>query len=263
MLRLQLCVLTGAAGFDKLKEKVTGIAAALAESRNVPAIAAELELLLEIQTDAWWQDITAPELEQARRRLRGLVHLVEPKKKAILYTNFEDAIGEAQEVVFETFVSADAFAKFKAKARHFLKAHEDHITIRKLRTNVALTPTDLAELERMLVESGTGTPEEIERAKTETQGLGLFVRGLVGLDRAAAQQAFAGFLDGRALNARQIEFVQIIIENLTQAGVVEPDRLYESPYTRLNTQGVHGVFREAEVVQLLAILDEVRQRAVA
>lgn len=263
MLRLQLCVLTGSAGFARLKEKVTGIAAALAENRNIPAIAAELALILEIQTDAWWENITATELEQARRRLRGLVHLVERARKAILYTNFEDEIGQAEEIVFEKFVSADAFAKFREKARHFLRAHEDHITVRKLRTNIALTPMDLAELERILVESGTGTPEEIEKAKTETQGLGLFVRGLVGLDRAAAQQAFAGFQDGRVLNARQIEFVQTIIENLTQTGIVEPDRLYESPYTRLSAKGVHGVFQEAEVVQLFQLLEDVRQRAVA
>ena len=263
MLRLQLCVLTGSPGFPKLKEKVIGIAGALAESRNIPAIAAELALILEIQTDMWWQDITAAELEQARRRLRGLVHLVERGKKAILYTNFEDEIGEAQEIVFETFVSSDAFAKFREKARHFLKAHKDHITIRKLRTNTALTPTDLAELERILVESGTGTPEEIEKAKTESQGLGLFVRGLVGLDRGAAQQAFANFLDGRILSARQIEFVQTIIENLTQSGIVEPARLYESPYTRFSGKGVEGLFPEAEVVQLVRLLEEVRQRAVA
>lgn len=263
MLRLQLCVLTGSPGFDKLKDKVVGIAAALAENRNIPAIAAELELILEVQTEGWWQDLTATELELARRRLRGLVHLVERAKKAILFTNFEDEIGSGQEVAFEQFISADAFARFKEKVRQFLKEQEDHLTIRKLRTNLALTPTDLAELERILVESGTGTPEEVEKAKTESAGLGLFVRGLVGLDRAAAQQAFSVFLNGKTLNGRQIEFVQIIIENLTRSGVVDPSRLYEPPYTRLSASGVEGVFREAEVVELIQLLEEVRQRAVA
>ena len=45
---------------------------------------------------------------------------------------------------------------------------------------------DLAELERMLVESGVGGPDQIDRAKQESHGLGLFVRSLVGLDRGAA-----------------------------------------------------------------------------
>lgn len=263
MLNLQLCVLTGRPGFDALKDRVVELAGALAENKAVPAIAAELELILEVQADAWWQDVSAAELERVRRRLRGLMHLIERSKRAILYTNFEDQIGPGEEIVFEKFVSTDAFAKFREKARHFLKAHEDHITIRKLRTNIALTPTDLAELERMLVESGTGSAAEIEKAKADAEGLGLFVRSLVGLDRSAAQEALAGFLAGRTLTGNQLEFIQTLIENLTSSGVVRPERLYESPYTQINAKGVDGVFKDAEVVQLIAILDEVRQRAVA
>jgi type I restriction enzyme R subunit len=263
MLNLQLCVLTARAGYDALKDKVVGIAAALAEQNGVPAIQEQMELILDIQTEAWWQDVTVPMLDAARTKLRRLVHLIEKRKRSVLYTNFTDEIGAGQEVEFSQFVTADAFAKFREKARHFLRQHESHVAIHKLRTNHPLTPTDLAELERMLVESGTGTPEEIEKAKAESQGLGLFVRSLVGLDKAAATQALAGFTQGKALTANQIEFVQTVIENLTKAGVMDPSRLYEAPYTRLSARGVEGVFQEAEVVQLISILEEVWLRAVA
>ena len=64
---------------------------------RVAAIAAEMELIQEVQTEAWWQDITVQELDQARRRLRGLVHLIETRKRKVLYTNFKDEIGEGQE----------------------------------------------------------------------------------------------------------------------------------------------------------------------
>jgi type I restriction enzyme R subunit len=263
LLNLQLGVLGARAGYNGFREKLAVIAAALAESKAIPAIAAELPLILDIQSEAWWQDISLKELEVVRRRLRGLVHLIERAKRPILYTNFTDEIGVAEEVIFDRFVSADAFARFRQKARAFLKAHEDHVAVHRLRGNLPLTPTDLTELERMLVESGTGTPEEIEKAKAESEGLGLFVRSLVGLDRAAAQQAVAAFTGGRTLSANQLEFIQIIIENLTRTGVVDPGRLYEAPYTRLSAKGVEGVFREAEVVALVDLLDEVRRRSVA
>ena len=145
--------------------------------------------------------------------------------------------------------------------RHFLKAHENHLTVAKLRGNRPLTPTDLAELERMLLEAGT--PEEVTKARDEAAGLGLFVRGLVGLDRGAAQEAFATFLAGTTFTANQIEFVQMVIENLTKAGTVDAGRLYEAPYTKFSAKGVDGVFKDAEVVQLIAVLNDVRQRAVA
>lgn len=261
MLNLQLCVLTGQAGFEKRRDDVIELGGLLAEARTIPAIAAEMELILAVQSESWWADVTVAELEQARRRLRGLMHLIERRKRTILTFNFRDDIGTGEEIVFERFVSADAFARFREKARHFLKAHQDHIAIHKLRTDLALTPTDLAELERMMLESGTGSPQEIEQAKTG--GLGLFVRGLVGLDRAAARKALGVFLDNKTHSANQIEFVQMIIEELASKGTIEPGRLYEAPFTRRSAKGVEGLFPDTEVDQLIAVLEAVRERAVA
>ncbi|WP_426954158.1 DEAD/DEAH box helicase family protein [Muricoccus radiodurans] len=263
LLNLQLCLVAARPGFDALKDKLTGIATALAESKAIPAVAAEMELILEVQTEAWWQDVSLAELERVRRRLRGLVHLIERAKRPILYTNFEDQVGDAEEVVFEKFVSADAFARFREKARQFLQAHESHIAIHRLRHNLPLTTTDLTELEGMLVKSGTGTPEQLEKAKTQSEGLGLFVRSLVGLDRSAAQHALSTFIHGKTLTGNQLEFINIIIENLTRTGAIDPARLYEAPYTKFSAKGVEGIFAEAEVVRLIDVLSNVRDRAVA
>jgi type I restriction enzyme, R subunit len=43
-------------------------------------------------------DVTLPMLEHARRRMRGLVHLLEKRKRAIIYTDFVDDLGELAEV---------------------------------------------------------------------------------------------------------------------------------------------------------------------
>ena len=48
--------------------------------------------------------------------------------------------------------------KFREKARQFLKAHESHVSLQRLRRNQPLTPTDLLELQRMLVEAGGTKP---------------------------------------------------------------------------------------------------------
>jgi hypothetical protein len=91
----------------------------------------------------------------------------------------------------------------------YLRAHQNHIVIHKLRTNTSLTAADLAELERLLAASGIAKPEDIERAKADSQGLGLFVRSLVGMDRQAAKDALAGFLAGKTLAGNQIDFVNL------------------------------------------------------
>ncbi len=263
ILSLQPGVLGKPVPFAKLKTRVVEIAAALEEQSNIPVIAAQMVLIQEIQTTDWWQDITICLLDEARRKLRGLVHLIERRKRATLYTNFEDVIGEVEEIAFARFTPPDDFEKFRAKVRHFLRQHENHVVIHKLRSNHQLTPTDLEELERMLRESGTGNPEDIDRAKTDAQGLGLFVRSLVGLDRAAAKAAFARFLAGRKLTANQIELMDMVVEHLTENGVMPAERLYESPYTDLSPAGVEGLFNEDATIELLLILDDVKKRAAA
>jgi type I restriction enzyme, R subunit len=122
---------------------------------------------------------------------------------------------------------------------------------------------DLATLEAMLVEAGAGTTEDLELAKKESPGLGLFVRSLVGLDRDAAKQAFGSFLQDKALDANQIDFINLIIDHLTQRGWMDASALYESPFVDYSSKGVDGLFSSAQVDRLVSILNEVRQRAAA
>ena len=115
----------------------------------------------------------------------------------------------------------------------------------------------------MLAESGVGGEEDIRRAAAEAQGLGLFVRSLVGLDRGAAKEALSGFLGGKTLSANQIEFINLVVDQLTEQGVVEPTRLYESPFTDITPRGPDGLFSPTQVEELLRSLEAVRATAMA
>lgn len=261
LLNLQLAVLRAEPGFERLRDRLKAIAERLAEKSNIPMIQPHMPLILDLQTEPWWQDVTAPMLEGVRRRLRGLVKLIDKRQRQPIYTDFEDVMGSATPIELAGFTTSDGFLRFRDKARQFLRANADHLSIRKLRTNAQLTPADLAELERMLADAGIGTPQDVERAKQESQGLGLFVRSLVGLDREAAKEALSGFMNGKTLRANQLEFLDLIVDHLTENGALEAERLYESPYTDLNALGVEGIFASAEVAELMAVLDEIKRRA--
>lgn len=115
----------------------------------------------------------------------------------------------------------------------------------------------------MLAESGVGKSDDIQRAIGEAQGLGLFVRSLVGMDRAAAKEALAGFLAGKTLGASQIEFVNLMVDYLTEHGAMSADALYESPFTDLSPRGPESLFSMNEIDELLSALRLVRQTAIA
>jgi type I restriction enzyme, R subunit len=120
-------------------------------------------------------------VEDVRRRLRALVALIEKGQRAVMYTDFTDELGDAVETPMPRG-SIDDFAQFRKKALAFMRDHDDHLAIHRLRRNQPITNADVAELERMLTEIG-GTDGHLERAASEAGGLGLFVRSLVGIDR--------------------------------------------------------------------------------
>ena len=57
--------------------------------------------------------------------------------------------------------------------------------------------------------------------------------------------------------------MDLLINHLTEQGVVDPARFYESPYTDLSDQGISGVFPEADVQSIIAVVNDIRLRAVA
>jgi hypothetical protein len=116
---------------------------------------------------------------------------------------------------------------------------------------------------RVLVDAGVGARAHIEGAKAESQGLGLFVRSLIGLDRESAKQALDGFLSNRTLAANQIEFVNLVVNHLTEHGTMEAARLYESPFTDLTPRGPEGLFSRPAIDELIAVFERVRQTAIA
>ena len=79
----------------------------------------------------------------------------------------------------------------------------------------------------------------------------------------AAKRAFDGFLLGRKLTAHQHEFIDMMIDHLTERGIMDPRLLYAAPFTDIDPLGVAGVFGESEVVQLIQSLQEVQGSAAA
>ncbi|QFY42533.1 hypothetical protein F6R98_07750 [Candidatus Methylospira mobilis] len=68
-------------------------------------------------------------------------------------------------------------------------------------------------------------------------------------------------MTGTTASPNQIECVDYIIQELTQNGVMEIDRLNQTPFIDINPLGPEGVFPSAKVDRLVEALSEIRSRA--
>lgn len=259
VLQAELASLTGKP-LDPFRKKVQAVAAALQDQPNVPAIAAELPLIQTVLDDGEWESVSPEWLEGVRTRLRELVHLIEKRKRTVVYTAFEDALGELEEV--ELVGASNGYvdlARYREKTKLYLSRYQDHTTIQRLRRNKQLTDLDLSELEKILLESGLGSAEDLERAASD--GLGLFVRSLVGLDREAVEESLGEFVAGTTLTAQQLDFLQVLTNHLVENGTVPPAALFDAPYNELAPAGPDVLFGEEGVVKLFGVLRTIEGNA--
>ena len=264
MLNLQLALLEKSASFARNRDKVMEIAARLEGKGTIPMVAQQMELILDLQTEIWWAGITLPLLEVVRLCLRDLIKFLDKGEAVIVYTDFEDTIGEQTEIFVAGYASAEEMRQYRLKVERFVRDHANHITINKLRMNRQITKTDLEELERLLFTAEeVGSRERFEKVFGHQQSLGSFIRKLVGLDRGAASEAFGEFLHNTTYSATQIRFIDQVVSYLTQNGTMDPGLLYEPPFTDIHNEGLDGVFGDAGASKIIHLLEEIELRAAA
>jgi type I restriction enzyme R subunit len=256
ILQIQLEYLKSQKLPESLRLNVMEIASNLEAKSSIPAIAKHLTLIQEIQTNEYWQYITLPMLEEIRRKIRTLIQFTDKITKGIVFTDFEDDLGEAVIREPATIYNANNLAQYRKKVEAYIKSHEDQLTIHKLKRNIPITAKDLEVLENILFQaSGLESKEDFIKTIANTKQLGVFVRELVGLDRSAAKEAFAEFLDEAIYNATQIYFINRIIDYLTVNGIMEAGALFKSQFTDIHDEGVFGFFAETQVTNIVNKLE--------
>ena len=248
-LRMQLALVEGDQGvFERHRQRVVEIAMLLEEKAAIPAVAAQLAYLASVQESVFWEGVDLKQLEELRLRLRGLVPFLDKKARKIVYTDFKDEVLGVRE---ETPVAVPKMtgAQYAKKVEDYLRNHLDHIVIHRLRSNQPLTALDLKGLEVTLTEIGEEDGESLLSGLLTRSGapsLAHFIRGLVGMDRAAAQAAFSRYLTDRSLTVPQIRFIEMIIDQLTARGVMDAAALYEPPFSGLHAGGPDALFAGKE-----------------
>ena len=259
MLRLQLAILRQTRDQADLANRLRDLAQNLSEKGSIPVVASQMELLIEIGTDDFWNLITLPRLDSVRIRLRPLVKFAdkEPGRNRV-FVNFEDNIGEGVHMILTA--TDPSLHQYREKVRHYLRDHLNHPAVRKVRENVPLSKADVKDIEAMLFGDQVIDPSQIDLVIGDLGPLSVFVRKTVGLDKEAAKKAFVEIFESVHLTAKQLLFMNQLVEFLSLNGIMNPESLFEPPFTHLHDQGVDGVF-PAQAANIVKIIDQINGNA--
>lgn len=261
ILNLQTAILQNIRVQKNHQIQVREIAKGLEDKSAIPSVAAQMELIVELQTDHWWSDVTLPMLENVRTGLRDLTRFIDKDAGLVdVFTNFEDKIGE-ELGEFDIVKSDPKLEDYRKRVQRFINEHRDHVTIRRLRNNEPVSSTDVAALEDILfAEDGAIQREKYEKTFGE-KPLGVLVRSVVGLNRKAAKEAFSEFLSEAPLHPDQMAFLDEVVEYLVKNGTMEPGIMFETPFTLINDQGITGVFDESASKKVIELVRHVNENA--
>ena len=226
MYGIELAYLAGKK-YSRARHDLIQKAEAISKVANIPEIMMQAELIDRILHTDYVENAGISEFEHIRENLRDLMKYI-PVSRIVYNTDFDDQILSMD--WNESELENDDLKNYKAKAEYYVRQHQDHIAIAKLKRNIPLNETDIRQLEAILW-SEVGTRQDYE-AEYGKKPLGEFVREIVGMDMNAAKEAFADYLDETNLDSRQIYFVNQIVEFIVHNGMMKDlSVLQESPFT--------------------------------
>ncbi|MBE9565075.1 MAG: restriction endonuclease, partial [Proteobacteria bacterium] len=261
ILNYQLALLIAAYSTDSYINKINALAKALLKKQNIPAVALQVTMLNELQTEAFWKAINLNRLDEVRLALRDLMKYLDKEQQVNVTTTFEDELDHEGIAEHDLIPAYGKLQSYKDRVESYVRNHKDHLVIQKLKSNKPITKTEINTLEDILFDGSTVGTKKDYIDNYGDKPLGIFIRGIVGLDVNAAKDAFAEFIQAGTLRADQMTFINNIITYLTKNGVINKNMLFESPFTDIHDQGLLGVFDDATATKVIKLVDRVNGNA--
>ncbi len=243
-------------GCNRHRSDLVKKVSAMSNIPNIPEIIAQTELINKLLKTDYLEKAGIEELENIRINLRNLTKYL--FSESIRYdTNFNDEILSVE--WNESELDNDDLKNYRAKAEYYIREHQNNPAVAKLKSNIPLCEDDVKALEQILW-GEVGTKEDY-LATLKNLSLGKFVRSIVGLEMSAAKEAFSEFLDEQKYDARQIYFVNQIVEYIVHNGVMEDlSVLQEPPFT--DRGSVADIFNDMSIwLKIRKVIETINSNA--
>ncbi|MBR5728456.1 MAG: DEAD/DEAH box helicase family protein [Muribaculaceae bacterium] len=227
-LTVQLSLLDGETNGNKAANHIQTIAEKLQEKASHPSIQAKMGTIKEVLSAVAWENVSIQWLEKVRVELRDLLRFLIGSGNQTFTIDVEDTVTD--EGMTDGIMPR---VSYKQSVLDFLSQNRNLPVLRKIYDMEQLTTADFAELERILWQE-LGSKDDYDKYTHDMpcgSNVAIFIRSLVGVDRANAVRRFSEFISGNELNAEQEDFLSTIIAYVCENGDITKEIVVnESPF---------------------------------
>lgn len=222
------------------QSKLITIARDLRDLASIPQVLERMDVINEVLSPRFLEDLTLDRVERVRIQLRDLVKYLAGNRRKTFTIDIEDTVTEGGEIE-DTFRMSHTYGE---RVMDYLMANINSPVLRKIQNLEKITGEDISELQRILWEE-LGSREEYDAFVGHREcgnHVAVFIRSMIGIDRKVAMEKFSSFLDETTtLTAEQEEYLKDIITYVCQNGDITGEIITNrAPFSEYNWAEVYG-----------------------
>jgi type I restriction enzyme, R subunit len=257
--RMQVAVWRKSGQLSDLKIELMDRLSALQMHLN--PVREKADVITRVKSDDFWNNPSIGALEDVRLSLREIMHHRQRVGGKPLPPKIIDVTEVASEVQFTrraTSLKAIDMKAYQQIVETELRKHFDSDpTLKKIRAGDPVSEKDLEALVSLILIQSPNASREVlaEFFRATAEPLQFAIRAIIGMDPKAVEARFSAFARKYPLSAKQTRFLALLQNHIARHGLITIDRLYESPFTVIDADGLDGVFeREDEISDLLQVI---------
>lgn len=256
--QMETAQLQGSAVFADLKDTLLDGVSRLRMTLN--PVREMAETIKRVKDSGFWDGVSFSDLETIRQDLRAIWQYRETGGGPEINPKIIDITDGGEEFNHRptNLRSVDMMAYRNRVEVALAQLFETNETLQKIKQGEPVSDQDLNALAALVLTQNPDIDLNILKSfYAETAvSLDFIIRSMIGMDPEAVRHRFADFVHNHPqLTAKQTRFLSLLQNHIAKYGAIEIERLYEPPFTTVDSNGLDGVFAaESEIDELLSII---------
>jgi type I restriction enzyme R subunit len=253
------------AKFATLKEGLVQQIGELPLSVNI--VARQKSLIVSAQQNHYWKTCTDNDLDVLAEKLGPLMKFRERQNPGDgpVKLDLTDKLYNKEKVEFGPSNEAVGVSKYREMVEELVRElTQSNPILQKIKNGTTISDNEAESLAKTLHKEHPHITENLLRIVYQNRKARFiqFIRHILGLEVLVSfpetvSKSFDQFIaEHTNLNSRQLEFLSLLKDFIIEREKLDKRDLIQSPFTILHPQGIRGVFRPAEIEEILELTEK-------